>query len=208
MARLKQLVSAMLIVTLVPQLIGCEVNTLQRVAPARLRPQELYAPAGPRIVGITTPEGTVVTFDSLAERQTADTLYAWVHDTPFRVGRHSVLRVWVARPGEQTVSVAPSAVTPALVAKPPIRGVTTVGGDKVSFDRGANAYVIRDTRGASAAGNPFALPLQRAQVVWVSRHNQVLSIILSLPLVFLAAGTLFAIGNLGGGIHVGLPHGL
>ena len=73
------------------------------------------------------------------------------------ISRHSVLRVCVARPGAQAVSVAPAEVAAALVATPPIRGVTTVAGDRVSCDRDANAYVLRNTlyaRGRGGAGLP------------------------------------------------------
>ncbi len=173
------MIASILIITTLPELGGCAitVRTLQRVPPEDLRPEEIGGRA--RVVGVTTAGGRRLTFDSLASRQTPDTLYAWLNATPLAVGRRSVVRLWVARSAEDPAPVEAANLKAALAGAPPIEGVTTVDGDSARFDRDGNAYVARDTLFATVAGRPYRLAVCRASVVWVNRKDEALSTVLS-----------------------------
>ncbi len=178
-------IAVTLMVTLVPQLNGCSFSIYgtQRVAPGELRPEELGG--RPRVVGATTVEGRTVSFDSVAARQTPDTLYGWLRGSLFAFDRHSVARLLVNRPGEEPASITPSQLRSALDSRPPIEGVTTANGDTVPFDPGGDAYVTRDTLFATVSGNPFRLPVQSAREVWVRRKDQASSTVLSVAVTAL-----------------------
>jgi len=196
-------VAAILLATLIPQLCGCAVHTTQRVRPGEVRFAHLGgAMARPWFIsGVRTRDGTEVPFDTLSARVANDSIYASVQGRPYVISLRQVVRIVVVRDGANVVT-DPSAlptVIPRARAPESVRGVTTVDGRNVAFDRTLRPWVANDTLYATTRqGTPFKVPFRDIQRYWVSRANLGLSALATIGGTTLLLGGLLAVACLEG----------
>ena len=211
MTLLKRTVAAMLLSTLMPQLTGCAIRITQRISPAQLRPEDMGLPGSgeARVVGVSTKAGRQVMFDTLPDVWVGRyVLYAHVNGISDSIPKETIVKWWVARPGDRAVPVEAAslgaALTEASARKTPIVGVTLGSGDEVRFDQQAPVRLAKDTLHATVRGAAYATGLADVRRVWVQRTSAGLSLLVNAAAVAVVTALVvvvaFATGpfNLGG----------
>jgi hypothetical protein len=207
---LKRFVAAGLLVTLMPPLGGCTLNTATDIRPAQLKPQELGQPEEPRLVAVVTEWGRQYALDSTpAPRMRGDTLYATVGGRPHPLARAAIRRLVMAREGRDTVAVATSSLGVAtdVAMGPRIRGLTTLAGAEVRFDSTRAVYVLADTVYGVAGGGAVRIGLPSVARLTVIRRDEAFytaTAVVGVGAIVLVLATLIRCGMQGGcGMGIG-----